>query len=110
MAAPIPEWLGVTETVAFSIMVGTFAYNRLVSWRRFNERTTSLENKFEVFARDFDLYIKTCETCRGEVRRHHESSLLHVNDSFNDRLADMAVRIRNVEALLMEWKRNGGSK
>lgn len=102
------ETLAVIEIGTFVLLIAGFGYSRLVSWRRFDQRTTKVEGKVEVMERDLASFIRACDLCRGDVRKHHESITMHVNSAFNDRINEIAVRVMNVEAILMEMKRNGG--
>jgi len=105
---PMPEWLGITETLAFTLMVGTFGYNRLVSWKKFNDRTNGLESKFEIFTKDFDRYVSTCESCRSTIREHHEEAEIHVSPALTAMISRIADDVKVIQSVLM--KMNGGSK
>jgi hypothetical protein len=110
-----PELLTIVETAGFIGMVGMGIYKRILNWRKFNDRTTKLENSFEQYQKDqklfldtqsraFELYLKTCETCRTEVRFHHESDVKHVTQDMRTQMNSMADSIKRIEAILMEQR------
>jgi hypothetical protein len=110
-----PEWLATLETLTFVGLIGMGVYNRVVNWRKFHERTTKLENLFEQYQKDlkivldgymgaFSRYMETCETCRTEVRVHHEADARHVTVDLREQIKDMAASIKRIETILMEKK------
>jgi hypothetical protein len=99
-----PEWLAVTETLTFIIMIVGMVYNRLVSWKKFHERTSKLETAFEQYQKDVQAFFRTCEVCRGEVRTHHENDEKHVTKSLQDQIDRMADSIDEIKRYLMNTK------
>jgi hypothetical protein len=110
-----PEWLTFTETCAFIGMVGMGIYKRILNWRKFQDRTTALEIAFKQYQIDqklfldamretFASYMKTCETCRAEVRSHHEQDTKHVTIDMRAQINNMASEISEIKTYLMENK------
>lgn len=118
-----PPWLSMLETLAFIIAILSFAYSRLVNWRSYNDRTTKLEAAFAQYQKDMELFlgaykqsmetflqeyrkdlgafIKTCETCRAEVRGHHESDTKHVTVDLREKIDQMADSINEIKNFLI---------
>lgn len=103
----IPEWLSIVETGTFMAVLITLAYNRLVSWKKFNERTSKLEISFDQYQKDqaifmketremFAAYLKTCEICRLKVQEHHESDDRHVTPDLRAQISSMAKNIDTI--------------
>jgi hypothetical protein len=110
-----PEWLTGLETATFLGMVGMGIYNRILNWRKFQDRTTALETSFKQYQIDqktfldtmsktFEAYMKTCEVCRAEVRLHHEYDAKHVTVDLRTQIQTMAGEISEIKSYLMEKK------
>ena len=99
-----PQWLAALETLTFIAAIAVYVYNRLVSWKKYNERTTKLEIAFEQYQKDVDRFFKTCETCRMEVAGHHENVDRHVNPDLRSKIEKMADEISEIKSYLMATK------
>jgi hypothetical protein len=96
-----PQWLSNVEVLTFLALVATMLYNRLVSWKKFHERTSKLEISFDQYQKDVQAFFKSCEVCRGEVRLHHEDALKHVTPSLQQQINRMADSIDEIKSILM---------
>lgn len=118
-----PPWLSMLETISFLLIIAGFVYSRLVNWRSYNDRTSKLEAQFDQYQKDMGLFletyktsvetflqeyrkdltlfIKTCETCRSEVRGHHESDTKHVTVDLREKIDQMAESINEIKNFLM---------
>lgn len=97
-----PQWLAVVETLTFIVLIATILYNRAINWKKYNERQTKLELAFEQYQKDIEMYLKTCEVCRAEVRNHHERTDIHVTMDMRDQIRQMAQSINEIKAFLMK--------
>jgi hypothetical protein len=91
-------------------------YNRILNWRKFQDRTTALEIAFKQYQVDqknsidkitemFGNYLRTCEACKAEVRAHHELDTKHVTADLRAQIGSMASAIARIESKLMEGPR-----
>lgn len=103
---PTPEWLSTIETLTFIGLVITLGYNRLVNWKKFNERTQKLEIAFDQYQKDIQHYLEICELCRGEVRKHHEGiTAEHVTPVLRDQINNLVRDVAEIKRFLMESAR-----
>lgn len=102
MISTTPEWLSMLQTTTFLCMLVGVIYNRMVSWKKFNERTMKLETAFEQYQKDIGHYLQICELCRGEVRKHHEDNEVHVGSVLLDRINELAKEVSDIKNLLIQ--------
>jgi|WetSurSiteA1Bulk_404760.scaffolds.fasta_scaffold02632_9 hypothetical protein len=96
-----PSWLATVETLTFCVLITVTVYNRLVNWRKYNERTTALEIAFRQYQTDMKTYLATCESCRLEVRVHHEDSDKHVTKTLQNQIDRLAEAVDEIKTFLM---------
>ena len=105
MLESTPSWLSSLETLSFVVVILAFLYNRIVNWRKFNERTAKLELSFEQYQKDIATFFKTCEMCRVEVRAHHEDVPgRHVTPDLRRQIESMASEISEIKSFLIANK------
>jgi hypothetical protein len=101
-----PMWLSLIETLTFALLLISLIYNRLVNWKKFNERTTRLETEFEQYQKDMKHYLEVCEQCRIDVRKHHEGlTAEHVTPALRDQVGNLVRDVAEIKSFLMEHPR-----
>lgn len=131
-----PEWLSGAETVTFFGLIISFiglalsvVHNRMASWKGFEKRTIELELIFKQYQTDttafrqqwhddvvlylettnktFADYLKTCESCRADVRLHHERDDRHVTSDLRAQISALVSDMADVKRFLMTEVRRG---
>jgi hypothetical protein len=98
-----PAWLTIVETLTFVCLLIGIAYNRMVSWKKFNDRTTKLEIAFSQYQQDIQHYLEVCEICRTEVRQHHDGrTATHVTPELRDQINALVRDVADIKRFLME--------
>ena len=99
----LKTFLDLAGLGTFFVLIGTILYNRIMTWKRINERTMKLEAQFLQYQVDMRHYLEICELCRGEVRKHHEDEVdRHVTPDMREQIKTLVVDVRDIKNHLME--------